>query len=253
MREPPPLDDELEAWLSPGRAVPEVPAERADAVLGRVHEAVALSSPAPSPSPGPTPNPWWMGGGGFLVGLLVGTAVTWSAMQGPEPEAAGFLQESASAVVDEPEVPSEAAEPEVVEPRERVDDDDAQEEVARAVPRPAPARPRAPMREENETEQPSEEVVMEDEDVNTLVAERRIIDAALAQVSRGNPAAALRTVARHQERYPSGQLAEPREIVRVRALAALGRMQEAREALRSMEARFPQSTAVASLRDLVAE
>ncbi len=277
MREPPPpLDDELEALLSPGRAVPEVSAERMNAVLSRVHQTVALSPPAPPPHPSPALNPWWMAGGGLLVGLLVGSAFTWATLQTvPEGAAVEKSQDRASApAAQNPEASGGSAEHSEGDGEERPSPTENESEQRRANdvgPAPSPrirtVAPSHPVRtpgedgatppSEEHTEPLSEERVepsveespASENSGNTLVAERRIIDAALAQVSRGNPAAALRTVARHQERYPNGQLAEPREIVRTRALIALGRLQEAREALRRMEIRFPQSAAAASLRD----
>lgn len=68
----------------------------------------------------------------------------------------------------------------------------------------------------------------------------------LLQGARAAVAAADFTTARdalqeHARRFPSGQLAEEREALRVKTLLGLGRSQEARQAARAFEARFPDS------------
>ena len=55
----------------------------------------------------------------------------------------------------------------------------------------------------------------------------------------GDPA--LAAIAEHQRRFPSGQLAEEREALRVKALLGLGRMSEAQSAGATFRERFSSS------------
>ncbi|MBZ0116508.1 MAG: sigma-70 family RNA polymerase sigma factor, partial [Sandaracinaceae bacterium] len=53
--------------------------------------------------------------------------------------------------------------------------------------------------------------------------------------------AALAAIARHEARFPEGQLAAERESIRVRALLLLGRNDEARWAAERFRAEYPES------------
>jgi hypothetical protein len=71
--------------------------------------------------------------------------------------------------------------------------------------------------------------------------ELRLLRDARAAVARHDFAAALEPIGEHARRFRSGRLAEEREALRVRALAGLGRTEEARRAADAFEARFPRS------------
>jgi hypothetical protein len=82
--------------------------------------------------------------------------------------------------------------------------------------------------------------------------ELRILQQARAEVAGGNFAAALQLLAEQARRSKTGQLAEEREALRVRALAGLGRHDDARRVAADFEARFPRSPllpAVATMAD----
>jgi hypothetical protein len=68
-----------------------------------------------------------------------------------------------------------------------------------------------------------------------------VLQPALEAVARNDFAAALAAISMHQRRFPSGQLAEEREALRVRALVGLGLMAEARSAEAAFRERFPHS------------
>jgi hypothetical protein len=72
-------------------------------------------------------------------------------------------------------------------------------------------------------------------------AELRLLRQARVAVARGDFAAALSPIAEHSRRFKNGRLAEEREALRVKALAGLGRMEEARHAAVAFRARFPRS------------
>ena len=72
-------------------------------------------------------------------------------------------------------------------------------------------------------------------------AELRLLRQARAAVAREDYAAALPPIAEHARRFKDGRLAEEREALRVKALAGLGRTDEARRAATAFRARFPRS------------
>lgn len=82
--------------------------------------------------------------------------------------------------------------------------------------------------------------------------ELRVLEPARVAVARGEFAKAMRPIAEHARRFKEGQLAEEREALRVKALAGLGRTDEARRAAAAFVARFPRSPllpTVINLRD----
>jgi len=72
-------------------------------------------------------------------------------------------------------------------------------------------------------------------------AELRLLRQARAAVARAAYAAAMQPIAEHTRRFKDGRLAEEREALRVKALAGLGRTDEARRAAKAFRARFPRS------------
>lgn len=72
-------------------------------------------------------------------------------------------------------------------------------------------------------------------------AELRLLKQARAAVARENYAAAMPPIAEHVRRFKNGRLAEEREALRVKALAGLGRTDEAQRAAAAFRARFPRS------------
>lgn len=72
-------------------------------------------------------------------------------------------------------------------------------------------------------------------------AELRLLRLARVAVARGDFAGALPPIAEHTRRFRNGRLAEEREALRVKALAGLGRTEEARRAASAFRARFPRS------------
>lgn len=81
-------------------------------------------------------------------------------------------------------------------------------------------------------------------------AELELLRAAHSAYKGRHFANALVLVAEHARRYPNGLLAEEREALRVRSLAAAGRTEEARRAATAFAAHFPRSVLVPKLRDL---
>jgi hypothetical protein len=80
--------------------------------------------------------------------------------------------------------------------------------------------------------------------------ELRLLRLAREAVARQDFAAALAPIAEHARRFKDGRLAEEREALRVRALAGLGRTDEARRAAERFEARFPRSVLLPAVRQM---
>jgi hypothetical protein len=83
-------------------------------------------------------------------------------------------------------------------------------------------------------------------------AELRLLRQARAAVVRENFEAALVPLAEHARRFKDGRLAEEREALRVKALAGLGRTEEARHAAASFRAHFPHSVLLPAVRQMPA-
>ena len=75
----------------------------------------------------------------------------------------------------------------------------------------------------------------------SYAAELRLLHRAQVAFAGEDFSAALMLVAEHARRFPSGRLAEEREALRIRSLAASGRSEDARRATAAFAARFPRS------------
>ncbi len=80
-----------------------------------------------------------------------------------------------------------------------------------------------------------------DDDEDHLSAERALLEPGREALARGDFARALAAAERHAHRFPRGQLVEERESLRVRALAAGGRADEAARRAAEFRERFPRS------------
>jgi hypothetical protein len=69
-------------------------------------------------------------------------------------------------------------------------------------------------------------------------------------VARKDFASAIRLLEEHARRFGTGQLAEEREALRVRALAGLGRDTDARRAAADFEERFPRSPLLSTVEQM---
>jgi hypothetical protein len=89
-------------------------------------------------------------------------------------------------------------------------------------------------------------------DVSDLDAlELRLLQRARGAIAKGDFSSALETIAEHQRRFPAGRLREEREALRIKALAGLGRNDEARRAAEAFRERFPRSVLKARIEETV--
>ncbi|MEA2751137.1 MAG: hypothetical protein QOI41_5280 [Myxococcales bacterium] len=86
-----------------------------------------------------------------------------------------------------------------------------------------------------------------------LAAERALLDVARSALARGEAGEALVATERHAHEYPDGALVEEREAIAIKALVALGRMDEARSRARVHEQRFPNGLTVRAVKAAVGE
>jgi hypothetical protein len=82
--------------------------------------------------------------------------------------------------------------------------------------------------------------------------ELRLLRQARTAVARNDFAAALPPLVEHARRFKDGSLAEEREALRVKALAGLGRIDEARREAAAFGARFPRSVLLPAVHQMVA-
>lgn len=76
---------------------------------------------------------------------------------------------------------------------------------------------------------------------NDLAAERALLDDARQSLATGHPDYALTALERHAAKHPAGQLAEERDALRIRALAATNRADDARRRAGEFRRAHPRS------------
>lgn len=150
-----------------------------------------------------------------LAGSVVGGAVVGVAMRSPpaEPLAAPSAESPAH-------VPEAAARASTVEtPTMNVSD----------LPSAAPSTSQRPPR------------VADAAGPSGLRRERELVDAARASLASGHANEALASLSAHEKSFPSGQLAEERDALRVQALVAAGRRSDAEREGARFRAKYPAS------------
>ncbi|MDB4975765.1 MAG: hypothetical protein JWN48_4106, partial [Myxococcaceae bacterium] len=104
---------------------------------------------------------------------------------------------------------------------------------------PAPAAAAAPARAKSADTQPTTAATSEPKsgapasELALLLQARKLVPV--------DPNAALQILAEHARRFPRGQLAPEREVLRIEALRKLGRFAEANERLRQFRRSYPDS------------
>jgi TolA-binding protein len=80
-----------------------------------------------------------------------------------------------------------------------------------------------------------------------LAAERSLLERSRSALGRGDANGALAALDQHATRFPRGRLGEEREALRIQALLAAGRTEDAREGFERFRARHPTSLLVPAL------
>jgi type IV secretory pathway VirB10-like protein len=216
-----PLSPEVQRLLAHEREIAPAPTELRARVMVRAHNALQVSVLAAT-RVSRRMRPL------LIAAALVITvaAVSFAAWLGQRSD--GSDQALAMSPADEPKVRAASA--------------------AKAPPAPTQAQP--PQREVTEAVEKEEAQPGEKEpaarsprrspaDLDAL--ELALLQRARAAVARRDFASALEALLEHQRRFPKGKFQEEREAMRVKALAGLGRDDEARRAAQRFRDRFPDS------------
>ncbi|MES1165077.1 MAG: hypothetical protein ABUR63_04925 [Verrucomicrobiota bacterium] len=212
---------DVRSLLQRERDISPVPAIVRARVMARARAAIAAGPPVYTARPRPAPVRWAVAAGVIFVAAgAVGAAayemrVRLDRHVTPHRAAVASLARPAPAAPARPapEMPAPAAEPEVAQPPHAAG--------AARLSRADAAR-----------------------------EELRLLRMARAAVARQDYAAALPLLAEDARRFKDGRFVEEREALRVRALAGLGRTDEARRAAQQFQARFPRSVLLPAVRQM---
>jgi len=194
-----PIDPDLRAFLAPAEVIPEVSDGFRSRVFSRVRSWVSASSVALSERPS-----FWVRTGtiagvfvaGGIVGALLGVWVLRDLVAATPP--ADRVERPGAFAHHEPE-PDPVIDPAPTSP------------VA-----PIAAHPSSTHTRRLTPSSPATTAIDE-----YLTQERRLIDAARAALMADLPREALQSCERHARGFPSGQLAEERELLRAQALSRI--------------------------------
>lgn len=233
-----PPSEELAQLLMAERPIPALAPE----VRARIRAGLAGDGGAPPAGANGGGSP--AGPAGYLLaglaGVLVGVLATLGAQRIAESGDAAASSDARSPAAEIASPPSAPA-TRVAPPSPAVVGSRSEELEPRP---PAPARRRAARSSAGARPVDDGEP---DAPTSTLDAEREILDAARAAIVRGHPSQALAALDRHEREHPGGALAEEREVLATQALAALGRVGEARARRDAFHARWPASLLSAAI------
>jgi len=216
----PPLSPEARVLLDEERASPAQPAVVRQRALARARAALTAYPDPSMPAPAlarPHARRWFLVAATFTCAIAAAAGATTYELR------ARFAAEALPAA-------------RVVQPRAEV--------------QPAAAPPAAPAAETTSPAPPGPRAVAPGltrpagrtlSSAEAAALELRILRPARAAVAREDFADALGPIAEHARRFKDGRLAEEREALRVKALAGLGRQDDARRAAAGFKVRFPRS------------
>lgn len=257
-----PIDRRFAAFVRPERERPDPDGETKARVFARVQATLAFvppQTPEPSPpSPSPAPSapsplvgvvpavhgtllPLLLAGGAIAV--FVVSAAAWRTTMHPgAPRPGESSGEPAAAVVVEPIVPvgvpgMPSAAPSPGTPVVPL----PMGTSVTPAPGDVPSAPRARFRPRPSAAAPA--------DVSDLAAERQLLDRARGGLLQGNAPVALAAIDEHARSFPHGVLSEERDALRVEALVAGGRYDEARASASRFRAAYPGSLLGPAVRD----
>jgi hypothetical protein len=216
-----PLSPEVRALLERERVIPPVSASQRARAMARARASLATLGVATTAPSGTAPRTRWVAAA--AAAMVVGASVV----------AAAYEIRARMA-------PTQAARPAAIAPVSEV--------VARA---PAASPPAVAVADPVPTSLPAVEAPALSL-AGAAGAELRLLRQARSAVAHGDFAAALSPIAEHTRRFKNGRLAEEREALRVRALAGLGRTEEARRAAAAFRVRFPRSVLLPAISQMPA-
>jgi hypothetical protein len=205
-RSQPPLPPDVRALLDHEREIQPLPATVRARALARAHAAVVAGGSRVA-TPAPAPRTRWAAAAAVVCLLSVAVGASAYQIRARIHLATPPSRPPAAAPVQAPP-PSVRSAPIA--------------EVVPEAPAPAPVPPALSR-------------------ADAARAELRLLRQARAAVAREDYPAALPPIAEHARRFKDGRLTEEREALRVKALAGLGRSEDARRAAAAFRARFPRS------------
>ena len=206
-RERPPVSPDVQALLDHEREIPPLPATVRARALARAHAAVVAGGDRAA-APAPVPRTRWAAAAAVVCILSVAVG------------AAAYQIRARAQLATPPSHPAATA----------------------PVPPPPPSIRSAPIAEVEMVRPPAPVTTPAAlSRADAARAELRLLRQARAAVAREDYAAALPPIAEHARAFKDGRLTEEREALRVKALAGLGRSDEARRAAAAFRARFPRS------------
>jgi len=219
-RERPPVDAALERLLEHGRTIRPAPDLVRARALARARATIAAAEAAPTDATRSPPARRYHLRFAFAAALALaagaaGAAVGLVSQAFHPPELAPVASPRAAAPVRGPAIDLATAGGPTPEPPATV------APSAAIAKRPRPARTLTPR--------------------ESYAAELDLLQRAHAAYVGRSFSNALAIVAEHRRRFPSGRLAEEREALRVRSLAASGRTEEARRVVETFAGQFPHS------------
>jgi hypothetical protein len=218
-REPPALSPSAEALLAHERVPPSQPELVLAQALARARQALREGVPtASAPRVGPSLGRRILFAAAAGVVLIGGVAAAFQLIKRPAPAPAPPVNTAAP--------PAEQALPTIPPPV-----------ASAAAPTAAPV--------------PSRRATISRGQGDGL-EELRLLSRARQSDARGDYAQVLAIVAEHERRHPAGRLAEEREVLRVKALVGLGRLEEARAAAAKFRRSFPRSVLLPKVDQLLA-
>jgi CHAT domain-containing protein len=214
-----PFDSELEALLEGGRIIPPAPDVVRARALARARATVAAATASVPAAAIPERGRGLRIAVAASVALVLGATGAAAALRGwiphrPEPtppSRAGAVPPARVSAPDLPALPTVAPEVSSI------------------------AKPHRPARSATAQE--------------SYAAELELLHRAQAAYTRRDFSDALVLLAEHGRGFPNGRLAEQREALRVRSLAASGRAEDARHAVGAFARRFPRSVLLQRLQE----
>jgi hypothetical protein len=184
--------------------------------------------------------------GGILVGAAVGGAI------GAGGRVAWVVRDASSPVQASPTMPASA-------PVTAANSEPHAPPLTPRAPAPASSADPALADQEARPRDPSQKMAAAPAETastattkdTSLGEERALIDMARTAVARGQWDAALATIERHAHEFPKGRMWEEREWLRIQALLAAGRNDEARQRAASFRKTFPHSFLLPALDKLM--
>ena len=230
MSELQPLDDKLRALFDAERSEQLVPDSLRAHVLRGLEHAVLLTPLAAAPAPGGL-----IGQGVAAAGYSGKAMALVAALAFGAGASAGAF---ATRVPAAPPVaaPTKVAPEAYVSPVTTLPDSSVTADAAFSPPAVAPTPARPPAAIDKAAAGPS-----------ALAEERELLDMGRAALARGLANDALLAATRHAAKFPKGQLAEEREVLRIQSLRLASRSEEADKLAARFRAQYPNSLYTAAV------